>query len=422
MVGADATGLVEVVLGATDEPFPWDIGVYDAHCHPTDVMGSTDRIAAMNTRALAIMATRAQDQEAVASVAKTMGITSREEFATAAGTKKLIPAFGWHPWFSHMIIDDASENLTGSMSELKKNHYTKVLSPPPDNDFIAHLPNPLPLSTFLEETKRRLQSHPCALVGEIGLDKAFRLPQIWTAEDEANRDTTLTPGGREGRRLSHHLVDIEHQKTILKAQLNLAGEMMRPVSVHGVAAHGILHDLIASTWKGHEKPVISARERKHIAPHAEDWSSASEGDDHDEDHDEDHDVNPGQRIYKKKSKVPKSNELKPMPFPPRICLHSYTGPHQFVSQYLKRTAPADVYFSFSACVNLTSESVAAKLETVLMAIPDHRILVESDLHAAGDEMEQELERIVRLVCKIKGWGLRKGVEKLAKNFEAFIFG
>jgi len=401
------------------EPFPWDLGLYDAHCHPTDVMSSIDRIPAMKARALTIMATRAQDQEQVALVGNSNGITTREEFSTA--TKKVIPAFGWHPWFSHQLLDSVNEydslptRDAGALGELKRRHYAKVLSPTPNDDFIAHLPAPILLSEFIAETKGRLQAHPSALVGEIGLDKAFRLPEKWTPKHETNRDTTLTPGGREGRRLSPYAVDMEHQKAILKAQLNLAGEMMRPVSIHGVAAHGILYDAIASTWKGHEKEVISSRERKLIAPHAEDWTSAEDEDDED-------DFSSSQRILKKKPKVPKSKEIKPMPFPPRICLHSYTGSHDFAAQYLKKHIPVTIYFSFSCCVNLTSKSVAAKLEDVLRVVPDDRVLVESDLHIAGDEMDQELEKIARLVCKIKGWDLRKGVEKLASNYEAFIFG
>jgi Tat protein secretion system quality control protein TatD with DNase activity len=372
------------------------------------------------------MATRAQDQELIALVSKSKGIASQEELSAASDTKKVVPAFGWHPWFSHQILDDTKEGASlpvddpGTLAELKRSHYAKVLSPAPDDDFIAHLPTPILLSEFIEKTKQRLQAHPSALVGEIGVDKAFRLPEKWTAEHEANRDTTLTPGGRERRRLSPHAVDVDHQKVVLKAQLNLAGEMMRPVSIHGVAAHGILHDAIASTWKGYEKVVISSRERKQIAPGAEDWSSAEEDDDESDASGEIFTSN--QRILKKKPRVPKPKVLKPMPFPPRICLHSYTGSATFVAQYLRKHVPATVYFSFSCCVNLTTESVAAKFENVLKAVPDDRVLVESDLHVAGDEMDRELEKITRLVCNIKGWDLRKGVEQLAKNYEAYIFG
>jgi hypothetical protein len=50
------------------------------------------------------------------------------------------------------------------------------------------------------------------------------------------------------------------------------------------------------------------------------------------------------------------------------------------------------------------------------------VLVESDLHTAGEEMDRRLEDIVRRICKIKGWGLEEGVKKLGDNWRAFAFG
>jgi hypothetical protein len=50
------------------------------------------------------------------------------------------------------------------------------------------------------------------------------------------------------------------------------------------------------------------------------------------------------------------------------------------------------------------------------------ILVESDLHTAGEEMDLRLEDIVRRICGAKGWGLDEGVERLGRNWRAFVFG
>ncbi|KAI0013089.1 hydrolase [Xylariaceae sp. FL0662B] len=395
------------------EPFPWDVGVFDAHCHPTDTMASIASIPTMRARALTVMSTRSQDQDLVFDVASRQDIKDGSDLPLSPGSSdvdRVVPSFGWHPWFSYQLYDDSSPNSTydGTLSG-KGVHYDKVLTPSPssrDASFSQCLPDPQPLSKFLSETRTRLEKNPLALVGEVGLDKAFRLPRSWPSAHEAQRDEGLTPGGREGRTLSPYRVQITHQAAVLQPQLRLAGEMGRAVSIHGVQAHGVLFDTIAACWKGHEKEVVSRRQQKQVARGAEDFSSSSDDED-------------GGDARADFGSGRKSAESRP--YPPRICLHSFSGSVEILKQYTHPSIPAKIFFSFSTLVNWGAGG-SEKTEEVIRATPDDRILAESDLHAAGDPMDQYLEDACRRICKIKGWNLREGVEQLGRNWREFVFG
>ncbi|KAL4985559.1 hypothetical protein BDW68DRAFT_164862 [Aspergillus falconensis] len=383
-----------------ESDFPWGIGVFDAHCHPTDTMASISDIPRMKATTLTVMSTRADDQDLVFQVVSQLakGPGDGDE-----DVQRILPCFGWHPWFSHQVMDDTTttNDQKGADEDIKKSHYIQVLKPPPDEAFISSLPPPKPLSQFLSETRSRLEAFPTALVGEIGLDRAFRLPQPWTQEEHDARNSGMTPGSREGRRLSPHQVRPEHQKAVLEAQLRLAGELQRPVSVHSVQAHGAVIEVFKGLWKGHERKVASRRERKrrHSHPEAHAGSDA-------EDAQSSHGAGTGER--------------KPLPFPPRICMHSYSGPAETVKQFLHPSNPSDVYFSFSSVINFAHGS--NKSVAVIKALPDDRVLIESDLHIAGQQMDDRLEEVTRQICEIRGWDLRQGVQQLADNWRRFVYG
>lgn len=384
------------------DDFPWDLGVYDAHCHPTDTMASVADISAMKATALTIMATRGEDQDLVQQTT-----VSLNGYTDAAWRDRIVPAFGWHPWFSHQILVDTKP---GSPQD-KDAHYTAVLTPSPaaDPEFIQRLPQPKLLSTLIAETRDRLKQFPNALVGEVGLDKSFRLPGAWTQQTLDNRDEEITPGSREGRRLSPYKVKIDHQRLVLKAQLQLAGEMQRAVSVHSVQSHGAVFEVLKELWKGHERVVLSRREREKL----QDAEGAISEDEDDEYRQEKH------QTTTTNSKPP--NTQRSLPFPPRICMHSYSGPIEPIRQFLHKSNPSDVYFSFSAVINFSGLS-ARKVSDVIKALPADRILIESDLHTAGPQMDKLLEDAARQICEVRGWDLREGVQQLADNWRRFVFG
>ncbi|EFR00085.1 Cut9-interacting protein scn1 [Nannizzia gypsea CBS 118893] len=399
----------------TSDPFPWDVGVYDAHCHPTDTMSAIDDIKGMKAAALTVMATREQDQELVSQVALQYKDSSKDRGQDSETcSDRIIPCFGWHPWFSHQIFDDTNDAQPRDseyLASIKTEHYKNVLSPSiEDEELLNELPVPFSLLELISRTRERLQRHPHALVGEIGLDKSFRIPKAWSSatgdveENTASSDPSITPGTRGGRALSPYRVKMEHQRAILRAQLRLAGELQRPVSLHSVQAHGATIEVLQGLWAGHEKKVISNRQRKRSSS----APRAHEGED----------ISP--TTSDEGSPSGRSKD-KPKPFPPRICMHSYSGPVDPLSQFFHPKVPLDAYFSFSAVINFPDGS-NVKSSSVISALPEDRILVESDIHCAGQRMDDLLEQIVRQVCDVRGWSLEKGTRILAENWKRFIFG
>ncbi|EMC96474.1 hypothetical protein BAUCODRAFT_476841 [Baudoinia panamericana UAMH 10762] len=309
-----------------------------------------------------------------------------------------------------MFDESEYDDATALTADQKVSHYQSVLTPKPDErDFCLALPDPRPFGHFLGQTEDYLLRFPLALIGEVGLDRSFRIPEAWLPGQADDRNDALTPGGREGRQLSPYKVSMDHQRKVLTAQLRLAGRLERAVSVHGVAAHGIVYETVAETWKGHERRVPSKRERKRAEAAAKaDAEASALADAPDEGDDAAHDVS--------------------KPFPPRICLHSFSGPAETVKQYIAPSVPCEVFFSFSTTINAWSDRDTdrpgkdGKVEAAVKTVPDDRLLVESDLHTAGEDMDHYLEEIVRKLCEVKGWDLEDGVRRLGRNWRRFVFG
>jgi Tat protein secretion system quality control protein TatD with DNase activity len=377
-------------VGQDDVDILWQKGIFDAHCHPTDTMGSIDEIPGMKAKVLTIMATRREDQDLVDAVASRFSLTSEEE-CEKTSSSLVIPAFGWHPWFSYQLFDDRTADEKVDVIT----HYKSVLNTKVEDEaFFRALPEPKSLSQFLAETEDRLKRHPLGLVGEVGLDKSFRLPKQWLPHDAEARDSPLTPGSREGRSLSPYRVHMEHQKVVLEAQLRLAAKLQRPVSIHSVQAHGSVLEVLQKLWSGHEKISNTQRKRRlsAVGTHAkEDDAGSCEA-------------------------SPSS-----LPFPPRVCMHSYSGPSDFLREFLNNKVPIDIYFSFSDVINFSGPS-SEKVIDVVQAVPDSKILIESDLHTAGKEMDNRLGIAFQRICEIKKWSPEKGVQILDQNWRCFIFG
>lgn len=78
---------------------------------------------------------------------------------------------------------------------------------------------------------------PEAMLGEVGLDRAFRIP--WSS------------GVDVPRRLSNFTVPLSHQLAILEAQLNVAIALKRNVSLHSVKAQQATLNFLDNMAKKH---------------------------------------------------------------------------------------------------------------------------------------------------------------------------
>ncbi|PFH52242.1 hypothetical protein AMATHDRAFT_74306 [Amanita thiersii Skay4041] len=194
--------------------------VTDVHCHPTDA--PVISVEAMQSLQITIcaMATRPSDQTRVRDLA-------------IRYPSKVIPSFGYHPWFSHYI-----SLLDSSVS--KESHYRSLfLSNQSENQvlfnhLLQHLPDPIPLEQIISELRNNLIAFPNAMLGEVGLDRVFRIPVDYFASP---------------RKLTPFTIPLKHQLAVIEAQLRLAVEMGRNVSFHSVKSQQATITLLADMRK-----------------------------------------------------------------------------------------------------------------------------------------------------------------------------
>ncbi|KAF5388493.1 hypothetical protein D9757_004727 [Collybiopsis confluens] len=178
----------------------------DVHAHPTDSPIDPQAMQELQITVCA-MSSRSSDQSLVRKLAQSY-------------PHKVVPCFGYHPWFSHCIC--LRNNTT------KNDHYRQLFSPSDSaehldafNTLLSTLPVPIPLDDIISSLRQDLQSFPNAMLGEVGLDRAFRIPYNY---DESPR------------KLSPFTVPLQHQLAILRAQIDLAIELGRNISLHSVKA------------------------------------------------------------------------------------------------------------------------------------------------------------------------------------------
>ncbi|KAF8634941.1 hypothetical protein AX15_000672 [Amanita polypyramis BW_CC] len=170
------------------------------------------------------MATRQSDQQRVCDLALQY-------------PDNVIPCFGYHPWFSHVIAVQPFAS--------KRDHYRTLLlgasigNPEHEDHFerlLPHLPEPRPLDDVVAELRSNLQAFPNAMLGEVGLDRSFRVPI-----DYFSSPRVLTP----------FTIPLEHQLVIAEAQIELAIELGRNVSFHSVKSQQVTTTLLNKMRDNH---------------------------------------------------------------------------------------------------------------------------------------------------------------------------
>ncbi|CCA67160.1 related to Cut9 interacting protein scn1 [Serendipita indica DSM 11827] len=181
----------------------------DVHCHPTEELNISDEVMRALPIRLCSMSSNFDDQDKV-------------EDLYNGYPDKVIPCFGFHPWFYHEI------SLVEPVPS-KEDHYRSLFLQPGSakegelDRLVPLLREPVALSKVIQIVKEKLLKYPNAMVGEVGLDKSFRI---------AYNPYPAPPP----RKLSPFSTPLSHQMVILEAQLRLAVELKRNVSLHSVGA------------------------------------------------------------------------------------------------------------------------------------------------------------------------------------------
>ncbi|GAA5836136.1 hypothetical protein JCM9279_002206 [Rhodotorula babjevae] len=188
----------------------------DAHCHPVDDDAFAPKeLRGLSTGTICAMSSSLSNQE-------------RNKAVYTASPTAVVPFFGLHPWFSHPISFSPPSALPP-----KVEHYSRLFTDPADADaphpsldaLLPYLPDPVSFDTFLSDLEHNLVSHPSSHVGEIGLDRAFRIPNpphIVADKSNPKNSDLATP--------------LAHQLRVVEAQVDLAIRLGRNISLHSVRA------------------------------------------------------------------------------------------------------------------------------------------------------------------------------------------
>lgn len=198
----------------------------------------------------------------------------------------------------------------------------------------------VPLAVWQARLQSLLQSHPAALVGEVGIDRSAVIP------------------GTKAR------VRFNHQLALLRRQLGIAATTRRPVSVHCVKGYGHLLELFRGLAVQETRGQVSSGERANDGGSGVGGGPTGLG------------SSPNAAAVSGSAAPDRSAESGAPLLPPTIMLHSYGGSPEEVARFTRLPGVGPrFFFSFSAAINGRTPD---KLRARIAAVPDDRLLLESD--------------------------------------------
>ncbi|SCU83443.1 LAFA_0D03642g1_1 [Lachancea sp. 'fantastica'] len=187
----------------------------DAHCHVTTSIkqGHTGSLRSPEAPSVrCVMSNNSYDWQRVKSL-------THQDSNTKIG-------FGVHPWYCHLYyVGEKDCKLT------KETHYKSVLQGSNTEEvdqIISRLPEPINLQ---EHIQAEFEATRCACIGEIGLDKLFRLPENGFFQ------------GDERAPLSRVKVSMDHQTRVFIEMCKLAAKHSLAVSIHCVKSPSLMFEL-----------------------------------------------------------------------------------------------------------------------------------------------------------------------------------
>lgn len=301
----------------------------DAHCHlvmSEDGFGENAHPYACVDSTRCVMSTNANDWEKLRKIEAT----------------DIVRSFGVHPWYCHLFS-------IGRESVSKREHYESVLECKERQEQLAiieRLPDPIPLEKYIQE---EYDDELVGVIGEIGLDKLFRLPE-----------NGYFVHAKEPFRLTRVRVKLAHQIAVFERFCQLAAQFDKPVSVHDVKCHGKLFEICTEILLPHEG------------------------------------VN--------------------------VCLHSFTGSKEIISQqWIRYFTEPRIFLSLSKYINFKSSEDGRALAVF---VPNRCLLTETDLPIDAVKPD-ELTNALSYVCEelteaLQLGGLEATKQLIHTNFKRYL--